>query len=80
VFVAHVVLQALPLLAHANPLHDLTPPGSQVPDPSHVPAWVSVPFVQEVAPHAVPFAVCSQPPAPSQSPSLPHTSLGSTVH
>jgi hypothetical protein len=47
----------------------------QLPLPSQVLAAVCMPFVHDAGAHAVPEATCSQLPAPSHLPSLPHGGL-----
>ena len=65
-----MVLQTPAVVSQTNALHDDVAPAWQVPAPSHLPAAVATPAAQLLVPQTVPDAYCSQPPLPSQNPSV----------
>ena len=86
---AQVVLQAFELALHAYGLHEPPAPGAlltlQCPAPSHNIAGVKLFAFGPVVGHDCPRHVCvfgyfSQPPLPSQLPSLPHVDGSALTH
>jgi hypothetical protein len=79
VLVVQVVAQAL-LDPQTNGSHGEAVPGLQRPEPSQVPAEVSVEPVQEGAWHWVPATYCRQAPAPLHLPSSPQLEAAAIGH
>jgi len=86
---AQVVLQAFELMLHAYGLHEPAPIGSlltlQFPAPSHNIVGVKLFAFGPVVGHDCPMHICvfgyfSQPPLPSQLPSLPHVDEAALPH